>query len=270
MIRIFFALVIASLALPLAAQSPEAVQLPDFSYQGRIERDGQRFDGTADLAFTLWDAATGGNQIGSAIVENDYPVVDGLFTVQLAFPGAFAGDQRWLQVSIDGTVMPRQAIATAPVAQYAMSTPAAPPAALGQQAVTVTGTGQLSLPPGTGYTLVPGLTQTINVPANASVYISTDGGAQHTATGTTYSAVDIAVFVDGVQSTAGGNRRLILSNTPAVAQVVGNWSMGFARQLAPGNHTIQVRAANPSGFAVNVSGNDPLVRGQLTVLVIKH
>lgn len=268
--RFLPALVLSIAAASLSAQSPSAVQLPDFSYQGRIERDGQLFDGTADFVFTLWDAATGGNAIGAAIVENDYPVVGGLFTLQLAFPGAFAGEQRWLQVSIDGTVMPRQPVSTAPVAQYALSGASAPPAALGQQAVTVHGTGQRVLAPGANYSLVPGLTQTIVVPANASVYISTDGGAQHTQTGTTFSAVDVAVFIDGIQSPAGGTRRLILSNTPAVAQVVGNWSMGFATQLTPGTHTIQVRASNPSAHPVNVSGNDALVRGQLTVLVLKH
>jgi hypothetical protein len=269
MIRFLVAWMVAVLIAPTLAQA-QASQSPDFSYQGRIERDGQLFDGTADFVFTLWDAATGGSAIGSAIVENDYPVVDGLFTVQLAFPGAFTGQQRWLQVSIDGTVMPRQPIATAPVAQYALSSATGPSGPTGSQAITVHGTGQLTLPAESAFTLVPGLSHTFTVPPNASVFISTDGGAQHTQSGTNFAAVDVAVFVDGVQSSAGGNRRLILSNTLAVAQMLGHWSMSFSRPLSAGTHTVQVRASNPSAYPVNVSGATALMRGQLTILVIPH
>lgn len=267
MSRFIAALMLAVLAGPLFAQS---AQLPDFSYQGRLERDGKLFDGTADFEFSLWNAASGGSPVGNAIIENDYPVIGGLFTVQLAFPGAFNGEQRWLQVVIDGTALPRQPVATAPVAQYALEAATEPSAPGGVQALTVHGSGQLSLVPGAGFTLVPGLTQTITVPENASVYISSDGGAQHTAAGSTFSVVDVAVFIDGVQSAAGGTRRVVLSNTPAVAQMIGNWSMGYSRPLAAGTHTIQVRASNPGGFAVNVSGNNALLRGQLTVLVLPH
>ena len=35
-----------------------------FTYQGRLDRDGQPFTGTCDFQFGLWDAASGGSQIG--------------------------------------------------------------------------------------------------------------------------------------------------------------------------------------------------------------
>lgn len=268
-----FALLVALLmaSLPtLHASTPDstqpaAVQLPDFTYQGRIERDGVPLDGNANFVFTLWDAQTGGNSIGTAIVENAYPVIAGLFTINLSFPGAFTGEQRWLQVSVDGTVLPRQTVATAPVAQYAMT------ATIGQSAGTVYGNNQLALAAGAAYTLVPGLTQTINVPQNAIVYVATDGGAQHTQTGTTNSLLDIGLFIDGALVPSAGQRRLVLSNTPAVAQVVGNWSLSLSRALTPGSHVIQVRAANPGAYTVNVSsGSAPQLQGQLTVLVIRQ
>ncbi|MFA7541290.1 MAG: hypothetical protein WCZ02_04270, partial [Lysobacterales bacterium] len=130
--------------------------------------------------------------------------------------------------------------------------------------------GQLVLAAGAGYQLIPGLRQVINVPANASVYISTDGGAQHTLTGVSFSAIDVAVFINGGQSTGAGNRRVILSNTPAVGQMIGNWSMSLVQALPPGQHVIEVRASNPGPSPVHVSGTVPQVRGQLSLLVIRH
>ena len=106
------------LALPAFAQTS---QLPDFTYQGRLQQNGQLYNGNADLGFALFDSATGGSQVGATINEPAFPVVDGLFTVSLAFPGAFTGDQRWLQVTVNGQPLsPRKAVSTTPVAQYAL------------------------------------------------------------------------------------------------------------------------------------------------------
>lgn len=112
---------LALIFLPVMASAAEP-QLPDFTYQGQLQRNGAPANGDFDLEFTLFDAASGGNPIGAAIEEPDFPVEDGLFTVSLAFPGAFNGTQLWLQVSVDGVPMsPRQAVATTPVAQYTLS-----------------------------------------------------------------------------------------------------------------------------------------------------
>lgn len=273
----FRILLIAALILPapvMAAAQTAAVQLPDFTYQGRLERAGQLVDGSADLIFTLWDSVSGGTQLGTSIIENAYPVDAGLFTISLSFPGTFVGEQRYLQVSVDGTVLPRQAIATAPVAQYAMSGATGPQGAAGttgQSVSTAYGTGQLVLSAAANYTLIPGLTQTISVPSNATVFITSDGGAQHTSTAiNSSSVVDIGIYVDGVLVPSAGQRRVVMSNTQAVGQMIGNWNMSVSRPLAAGSHTIQVRAANVGTFTANVSGSAPQMQGQLTVMVIKH
>ncbi len=117
-----------------AAVDGGAVQLPDFTYQGRLDVAGVPANGTFDLSFSLWDAETGGAQIGSTIDEPAFPISNGIFTVSLAFPGAFVGEQRYLEVTVDGTVLPRQPISTAPVAQYALDGnpgPAGPQGAAG-------------------------------------------------------------------------------------------------------------------------------------------
>lgn len=108
----------ATFAATAIAQTP---QLPDFTYQGRLQQNGQPVSGAFDLTFALYDAASGGAQVGSVISEPQFPVTDGLFTVSLAFPGAFTGQQRWLQVSVNGQpLLPRQPVSTTPVAQYAL------------------------------------------------------------------------------------------------------------------------------------------------------
>ncbi len=99
-----------------------APQLPDFVYQGRLEQNGVPANGNFDMSFTLFDDPTAGNPVGTSILVPDYPVTDGLFSISLAFPGAFTGTQLYLLVSVEGTPMlPRQAVATAPVSQFTLS-----------------------------------------------------------------------------------------------------------------------------------------------------
>jgi len=106
----------------LATSARAAPQLPDFNYQGRLTQNGAPANGSFDLSFALFDALIGGNQVGATISEPAFPVTDGLFSLSLGFPGAFTGTQLYLQVSVQGSPMlPRQAIATAPVAQFALS-----------------------------------------------------------------------------------------------------------------------------------------------------
>jgi hypothetical protein len=98
-----------------------------FTYQGQFKVNGAAASGTYHLRFQLWDALTGGAQVGSDIDEPAVAITEGLFTTPLDFgPGAFDGAARWLAVQVvtNGgatvtTLQPRQAIALAP---YAMQT----------------------------------------------------------------------------------------------------------------------------------------------------
>jgi len=109
-------------ALACASAAAQVAQLPDFTYQGRLSENGQPANGTYDLSFTLYDDAGAGQAVGTPQFEPQFPVVDGVFTTSLAFPGVFTGTQLWLEVGVNGQpLLPRRPVSTTPVAQYALS-----------------------------------------------------------------------------------------------------------------------------------------------------
>lgn len=147
---------------------------------------------------------------------------------------------------------------------------AGPAGTTGQYANTVFTTGQLTLTQtSTNYTLIPGLTQTITVPANAKVFVSTNGGFQNAATGTLYAAGDFAIYIDGNPSTV--QRQVIAANTTGLGQIMTQWTLSSVFQLAEGQHTIQVRAKDAGGTADgNVGGTNNLIKGNLSVIILKE
>lgn len=97
------------------------------TFQGKLNQAGDPANGPFDFQFTLYDAASGGNQVGDTLTLNDVPVTNGLFTVQLDFGNAaFQGEARWLAVAVRPGVStaqytllnPRQMITAVP---YALS-----------------------------------------------------------------------------------------------------------------------------------------------------
>jgi hypothetical protein len=103
-----------------------------FTYQGRLNKDGNPVSGTCDFQFSLWDALSGGTQIGSTITKYNVAVNNGFFTEQLDFDAsAFNGDARWLQIAVRcpagsgsyTTLSPRQPLTAAPYALYSKTAP---------------------------------------------------------------------------------------------------------------------------------------------------
>jgi len=103
-----------------------------FTYQGRLNKDGNPVSGTCDFQFSLWDALSGGTQIGSTITKYNVAVNNGFFTEQLDFgASAFNGDARWLQIAVRcpagsgsyTTLSPRQPLTAAPYALYSKTAP---------------------------------------------------------------------------------------------------------------------------------------------------
>ena len=95
-----------------------------FTYQGQLKQAGQPYSGSADLVFDLYDAASAGNLLGTQTL-NGVAVTNGLFTVQLNAAGelgfnAFGGNERWLDITVNGTpLLPRQHLTASPYALFA-------------------------------------------------------------------------------------------------------------------------------------------------------
>ncbi|QKK03299.1 MAG: hypothetical protein HND55_11920 [Pseudomonadota bacterium] len=97
---------------------------PTFTYQGELSESGSAADGAYDFRFRLFDAASGGAQVGSEVTVSAVAVSGGLFSVPLDFgPAALSGDRRWLEIGVRPagggsyqTLSPRSEVTAAPYA----------------------------------------------------------------------------------------------------------------------------------------------------------
>jgi hypothetical protein len=102
---------------------PQAVIGQGFTYQGRLADAGAPANGSYDFEFALFDALTGGDQVGTMISRANVVVSDGLFSAVLDFGNPFWTQQLYLEVRVRAaggtsytTLSPRQALSPAPVA----------------------------------------------------------------------------------------------------------------------------------------------------------
>jgi hypothetical protein len=117
------------LLLWLAAAAVVSAQGTAFTYQGRFSQGGAAFTGSAEMQFTLWNAATNGTQLAATIPAiQAVTVSNGLFTASIDFTSApFTGADRWMQIEARTTLgafttlTPRQKITATPYATYAGS-----------------------------------------------------------------------------------------------------------------------------------------------------
>ena len=160
---LFIALVLLSAFSP----QPSIVfaQGTAFTYNGKLNDNGYPANGSYDLRFTLYDAATNGTAFGS-LTNPATGASNGLFTVTLDFGSIFTGSNYWLEIAArtNGpgspgftTLSPRQPITPAPYAIYSASAGLAATAttagtagsADSVSAANIVGTVQLTQLPGT-------------------------------------------------------------------------------------------------------------------------
>ena len=122
----YFLLISAVLLLGWAAPvaSVQAQSSTTFTYQGYLEEGGGPAAGPVDLELKLFDAASGGSQIGSVLTKDNVNLTDGVFAVDLDFGAVFGAGDRYLEVGVrEGgstgsytTLTPREALRPAPLA----------------------------------------------------------------------------------------------------------------------------------------------------------
>jgi len=113
-----------------ASSEPLAELGTAFTYQGQLNQNGSPVNDNCDLRFGLWDALSGGSQVGSNQTVTNQTVSNGLFTVLLNDGNEFGnspfnGQALWLKIEIrcpagSGsyiTLNPRQPLTAVPYAQ---------------------------------------------------------------------------------------------------------------------------------------------------------
>ncbi len=107
------------------ATTAQAIVGTSFTYQGRLTDGGSEANGSYDLEFRLYEDPDGLTQIGNLIPVDDYPVEDGLLTIELDFGDrVFVGEARYLEIQVRAggstgsftLLLPRQKLTPAPFA----------------------------------------------------------------------------------------------------------------------------------------------------------
>lgn len=118
--------------LPAALASGSSLLLgSSITYQGLFMDAGSPANGVYDFEFRLFDALTGGSQVGVMVTVADLTVSEGLFTAVLDFGSVFDDTALWLEIAArDGgssgaytTLSPRQPLTATPYALFATTTP---------------------------------------------------------------------------------------------------------------------------------------------------
>ncbi len=90
---------LGSASLALGADRAEVGEV--FTWQAELTEAGAPYSGTADLAFTLFDADLGGSQVGPTLVLTAATLTNGRIVADLDFgTGAFDGEERWLRIGV--------------------------------------------------------------------------------------------------------------------------------------------------------------------------
>ena len=89
------------MSLALTTPTAQAQTNSTFTYQGRLVQNNAAVTGQCDIQFSLYDAGTGGTQIGETQTVNAVSMADGYFSATLDFGGsAFDGMPRYLSIGV--------------------------------------------------------------------------------------------------------------------------------------------------------------------------
>lgn len=219
-----------------------------FTYQGQLDANGSPASGAYQFTFTLYDAVSGGNAIGSPI-QQSIDVVNGLFTTDLDFHSVFSGQQYWLDIQVGTTTLNeqpltnRQPVNAVPVAVYALNAPAGakgptgptgPTGATGPTGVTgatgVTGptgsTGPTGATGPTGPTGATGQTGATGPTGPGALKLRYSSNALATPVVTTLGSIGGFTFQAQCQLSPSGSSNGVLINFSVTSPVgVTNWDL---------------------------------------------
>ena len=120
---------IAAILLVLFPAAIAQAQPTAFNYQGKLTDGGNPANGAFQMQFKLFDALSGGTQIGATLTNVPITATNGVFSTKLDFgANALSGANRWLEIAVrhNGselytTLSPREQIASSPYAVRTLS-----------------------------------------------------------------------------------------------------------------------------------------------------
>lgn len=224
-----------------------------FTYQGQLKDGAAPADGAYDFIFRLYDASSGGLQVGSSVTLADRIVTGGLFTVQLDFGASpFGGDARWLDIQVRPgastgaytLLTPRQPLSATPYALYALSGPGAGgPWATNGNDIYTTNTGEVGIG-----TTSPSAKLSVFGPENTGI---ADGCLQLWSPGGAFGNV---MTMDGNEINAWSHLYINPDATTSVYMVTGGGNVGVGT-ASPGqrldvNGRVRVRQNGTSSSGI--------------------
>ena len=146
--------------------------------------------------------------------------------------------------------------------------PAGPAGTTGQTSVTTRYTHAVYVDPD-GFAEIPGLTQTVTVPATGLVLISTQGGvACGSASPTDFSNMEVTVYIDGAQN-LDLQQFVDPANTAGRLFEIQNWAMTGTVPLPAGQHTVSVVVSGVGdGVQAQIGGISQAMQPHLTVTIL--
>jgi hypothetical protein len=229
-----------------------AAQGTAFTYQGQLRTSAGPANGTYDLTFALWNASSGGSQVGTTVTASGTIVSNGLFTVTLDFGGVFTGPATWLQLGVrtNGAVLfspltPRQELTPTPYSITAENVDGLVPAS---QLTGTLGTGLFPVPLDLSGSIASPIIEADQSGAGTSIY-----GSQLATTGT---APGIEGATSSTSSDAAGVYGLVSSTSPGGASAAvrgqnngtGFFGIGVYGSQAGSGYGVYGYA--PNGFGV--------------------
>jgi hypothetical protein len=254
------------LVLFLAA-APAAAQTSSLAYQGRLADGAFPANGTYDMQFALYDAATGTGQVGSTITNATVQVTGGIFTVTLDFgANAFSGPDRFLEIRVRQAGSPNPHVVLDP-RQPITSSPYSIRSLNSETALNAVNAAQLGSVPADQFVLTgDGRLSDARPPtAGSGDYIQNKTSPQAASNFNISGTGTAAVFNAATQFNIGGNRVLSvagnantfagrdagLANTTGISNSFFGRNAGLANSTGGGNSLFGHNAgqANSTAFA---------------------
>ena len=199
-----------------------SAQTTAFSYQGSLKDGATGANGNYDFQFALFDAVSGGNQLGSTLSRNTVAVANGIFSVSLDFGSQFPGANRFLEIRVKltgggalTTLTPRQQVNSDPYSVKSLNTDTASSL---NCAACVTA-AQIASVNGASIT---GTVPVASVPAGSGNYIQNQNAAPQSSSNFNISGTGTAnIFNASTQFNLNGNRVLSTNGTSNLFVGVG-------------------------------------------------